>query len=228
MNFSVSSRFGPTGCIARVFALAAGEVLVQAKWAIMGIPLFPTANRFEVLDRAIEAAPPEGLWLEFGVWKGESLDYLAQKTQGAVYGFDSFEGLPSNWGVLGIGLRRGAFATTPPSGLRANVRLVPGRFEHSLPAFLTDHPGESAAFVHIDCDLYLSAKAVLSALAPRIVPGTVLVFDDSFAESVIGNDESRAWAETTRNYRIRARWITSSASGSVAAQVVKVDHALDS
>ena len=36
----------------------------------------------------------DGLWLEFGVWKGESLRYISSFTDQPVYGFDSFEANP--------------------------------------------------------------------------------------------------------------------------------------
>ena len=36
------------------------------------------------------------------------------------------------------------------------------------------------AFLHIDGDLYASARSVLTLCESRIVPGTVLVFDEFF------------------------------------------------
>ena len=40
-----------------------------------------------------------GLWLEFGVYRGYSVNLIAGYTKNTVYGFDSFEGLPEDWGV---------------------------------------------------------------------------------------------------------------------------------
>jgi len=55
-----------------------------------------SSSRWEVLDKAIKSITIEdGLVLEFGVFKGESLNYIAKKLPlNTVYGFDSFEELP--------------------------------------------------------------------------------------------------------------------------------------
>ncbi|MEE9249779.1 MAG: class I SAM-dependent methyltransferase [Alphaproteobacteria bacterium] len=60
-----------------------------------------------------------------------------------------------------------------------NVSLHLGRFEDTLPPFLTAHQGP-VAFANIDCDLYSSTKTVFDALAPRIGAGTILAFDEYF------------------------------------------------
>ena len=45
---------------------------------------------------------PNLLYLEFGVWKGESINLLSKYTK-KIYGFDSFEGLKDDWhGFSGI------------------------------------------------------------------------------------------------------------------------------
>ena len=42
--------------------------------------------------------PNNGLWLEFGVYAGGTINRIARCANGAiVYGFDSFEGLPEAW-----------------------------------------------------------------------------------------------------------------------------------
>ena len=65
----------------------------------------------------------------------------------------------------------------------ANVNLVKGLFNESLPAFLRKQAAYGAAdspltFLHVDCDLYRGAADVFALLAHKIVPGTVIVFDD--------------------------------------------------
>ena len=49
--------------------------------------------------------------------------------------------------------------------------------------------------VWVDCDLYSSTKTVLDALAERMVPGTVLVFDEYLGNERWRDDEFRAWQE---------------------------------
>jgi len=58
----------------------------------------------------------------------------------------------------------------------ANVVLHAGWFDDTLPVFLAGTPGP-VRFANIDCDLYSSTRSVLTALAGRIRPGTILVFD---------------------------------------------------
>ncbi len=135
-------------------------------------------DRYDLLRFALAEAPAEGLVLEFGVAKGASLRHLAALTSRVVHGFDSFQGLPSAWG--GTTEAAGAFSTggrLPP--VPANARLHVGWFDATLPAFLAANPGP-VALLHIDCDIYASTAAVFAALAARIVPGTVIVFDEYF------------------------------------------------
>jgi hypothetical protein len=132
--------------------------------------------RYEVLGAALDRVKLPGLCLEFGVASGESINFIASRSQEIVHGFDSFQGLPEDWRPW---VRSAAFAKPigwlPP--VAKNVQLHVGWFEESLPAFLSVQSGD-VAFLHIDCDLYSSTKTVFSALAQRIRPGTVIVFDE--------------------------------------------------
>ena len=44
-----------------------------------------------------KAVEVEGLWMEFGVYRGRTITATAENTLNVVYGFDSFEGLPEHW-----------------------------------------------------------------------------------------------------------------------------------
>jgi predicted O-methyltransferase YrrM len=59
------------------------------------------------------------------------------------------------------------------------VILHKGWFSDTLPLFLDEY-SESVRFLHVDCDLYSSTRTIFSALADRLVPGTVIVFDEFF------------------------------------------------
>jgi Macrocin-O-methyltransferase (TylF) len=52
------------------------------------------------------------------------------------------------------------------------IRLIEGLFEETL------HVTEPIAFAHIDCDWYDSVRVCINRLAPHIVPGGAIVFDD--------------------------------------------------
>ena len=59
------------------------------------------------------------------------------------------------------------------------ARLVAGLFEDTLPAFLAE-TDDAIAFLHVDSDLYSSAKTVLDLTGDRLAPDAVLVFDEFF------------------------------------------------
>jgi predicted O-methyltransferase YrrM len=145
----------------------------------------------------------EGLYLEFGVFRGTTLNWLASLTDHTLYGFDSFEGLPERWRD---GFEPGRFRVRRMPAVRRNVRLVPGWFDQSLPAFLAEHP-EPVAFLHVDCDLYSSTKCVLDHLGPRLAPGSVIVFDEFLNYPGWEDGESRAFRELVAASRLEFSYL---------------------
>jgi len=163
-----------------------------------------------------KAVEVEGLWMEFGVYRGRTITATAANTFNVVYGFDSFEGLPEHWdndnpqGVYSLGgtIPLGAIAgsndenpgmydSSPTTVIRPwprNVCLVKGLFAASLPSFLEEHR-EPAAFINIDSDLYSSAKTVLELLEGRFQNGTILTFDELCDYPTYRDHEIRAFAE---------------------------------
>jgi hypothetical protein len=106
------------------------------------------------------------------------------------FAFDSFQGLPS---LAGADRRTRDFA---PGKYRCSreeftshlvkarvdmerVRVVAGWFDDVLnEETIERHCLRTAAIVHIDCDLYESARTVLRFLTPLVTDGTVVIFDD--------------------------------------------------
>jgi hypothetical protein len=135
-------------------------------------------DRLDLLKFALSRAPAEGLVVEFGVEKGASLRHLASLTTRNVHGFDSFEGLPGDWSgtkeAAGAFNLRGKLPQVP-----ANAKLHVGWFDKTLPPFLAAEAG-SCALIHVDCDIYSSTVTIFEQLRSRIVPGTVIVFDEYF------------------------------------------------
>ena len=153
------------------------------------------AEEFEdhrkMLQHAVELAKNRGLVMEFGVATGRTINMIAKHRRVPVYGFDSFKGLPESW--YG-NYRRGTFARDRLPPVPDNVTLVTGWFSDTLPRFLAEHP-EPVSFLHVDCDLYSSAAFVLTELRDRIVPGTVIVFDEYFNYPGWQQHEHRAFVE---------------------------------
>lgn len=134
-------------------------------------------DRYELLDYAIrQVCVNPGLWLEFGVYTGGTVRFIAERTTAPVYGFDSFEGNPDDWRSE---YRRGAFALDRPPDFTGNIRLERGYFQDTLPGFV-QRTTQPVAFLHIDCDLYTSTRTIFNHLGPRLVAGSIIVFDEFF------------------------------------------------
>ena len=72
-------------------------------------------------------------------------------------------------------------------------------------------------FAHVDCDLHSSTRTVLAALEPRLVPGSVLLFDDFLAIGDAETDEARAFREHADRTGLRYEYIGFTLLGRVAA-----------
>lgn len=147
-----------------------------------------------VQDVAIEHVRLNGLVLEFGVYKARTTAHIAGRRDWQVHGFDSFDGLPEPWRD---GYPRATFALPALPEVPANVTLHKGLFADTLPGFLAALPAppDPVAYLHVDSDLYSSAKCIFEHLADRIVPGTVIVFDEYFNYSGWEQGEFRAFQE---------------------------------
>jgi hypothetical protein len=150
-----------------------------------------SANDLELMRRAVDWKGIDGLVMEFGVATGRSVNHLAGLLPGqTIFGFDSFHGLPETWRT---GYEAGTFAQAIPEVL-PNVELVHGWFEQTLDSFVASHPGP-VALLHVDCDLYSSTVTILRGLAERIVPGSIIVFDEYFNYPGWRQGEFRAFQE---------------------------------
>ena len=126
--------------------------------------------------KAVTSAPSTGLILEFGVATGTSFRQLCQiASPRMVYGFDWFYGLPEHWNADNP---IGKFSTKGvPPRLPSNGEIFIGLVQQTLDDFLKSY-ADDVAFAHLDLDLYSSTKYVLDRLEPRIIDGTVLLFDE--------------------------------------------------
>lgn len=171
----------------------------------------------QVLERGVRAARPDGLVLECGVYFGRSLTLLAGLAGQQVHGFDSFQGYPGAGDPLEGGASRSTAGLLPE--VPDDARLHPGWFEDSLPAFFAAHPGP-VRLLHIDCDLYASTATVLRHAADRLVPGSVLVFDDFIGFPGSEAHEFRAWHEFAQARGLQWRVVAGALLGrEVAVQV---------
>ena len=134
----------------------------------------------------------DGLYLELGVYQGFTINYIARlfPTQ-KIYGFDSWQGLPEVWGRH----PKGSYSTNGAiPAVVFNVELISGLFEDTLPEFIKNYPDAKTAFIHIDSDLYSSAKTIFKYLGHTFVHGTVIVFDE-YAQDAGEKQAFEEWLE---------------------------------
>ena len=178
------------------------------------VPRFKT--REKLFAHIFEQALPDGLCLEFGTYKGDSLNLLAKlQPQRHFYGFDSFIGLPETWTM---GCRKGAFTTKGRlPKVRKNVSLIAGFFDKTLPDFIREHAGQQVAMIHNDSDLFSSTMTIFEELRKMIVPGTIICFDEYYNYSEWQEGEYKAFMEITEKYHIQFEYIAYIPMGSQVA-----------
>lgn len=156
---------------------------------------------FERAIRYLQGNDLTGCVAEFGTYRGFTAQTFAELLRDInwpadLYLYDSFAGLPAPTGNDASSyevVRRQAWvegAMTPEADIVAQIRksvveaigaerlyIHPGYFDASLPAH---PPREPVAILHIDADLYSSARFVLQHLsdARLIRDGAVLLMDD--------------------------------------------------
>jgi predicted O-methyltransferase YrrM len=182
--------------IARRDILNAQDTAAARDSAAFALEHMPAAQVFwhphDTLRYAVGEIKGSGLALEFGVATGTTLRILADAVANdrTVVGFDVFTGLPETWRT---GFPAGEFAQQEVPDV-PGAQVVVGLFEDELPGFLARNH-EQIAFMHVDCDLYSSAKTVLDLTGERLAPDAVLVFDEFFNYPGWQRHEFRAWTE---------------------------------
>lgn len=172
----IGRRIGP-GMMQRIEA--AHSYLEMGQWASQWgrVPDYPT--RFALFEVATHRLTHSWspLYLEFGVWEGESLRWWAEhlsQPEARLVGFDSFEGLPEKWKH---NYEAGKFAASGlPDIDDPRVSFEVGWFDATLPGFKV--PEHDRLMVNVDADLHSSAGLVLDAIDPYLVPGSLLYFDE--------------------------------------------------
>ena len=152
-----------------------------------------------IWEFCVERAPGP-VWAEFGVMLGRSARYFLSKlpNDGELYLFDSFDGIPEQWGKNPKGWFSLKAVNVPiPVFDDSRVNLIEGWFEDTLPV------DEIFDFVHIDSDLYSSAKTVLESINVR--PGTIILFDELYNFPDWENGEYKALSEWHKEYKFIAR-----------------------
>lgn len=176
----------------------------------------------ELIAYSLEETHISGCYLEFGVFTGGTMRYMAKRKPHILFhGFDSFEGLPEHW--FGMPLVKNSFSLNGSlPKVPNNVRLHKGWFNETLPKWCQSHQ-DKVAFMHIDCDLYSSTVDILENLANRVQVGTVVLFDEYFNYSNWQNHEYKAWKEFVAKYHIEYEYI-GFARQQVTVRIIKIGN----
>ena len=167
---------------------------------------FPTKNfdynkRYNLYQFIIEnvITDEEIDFLEFGVAKGNSfrwwIDNVKNKNA-SFFGFDTFTGLPEDWGPF----KKGDMSNgnTTPKINDSRHKFYQGLFQQTLYKFLDSYQIKKRKIIHLDADLYSSTLFVLTSLSPYLRKGDIIIFD----EFNVALDEFKAFKEWSDSFYI--------------------------
>src|SRR5215831_16229946 len=131
-------------------------------------------------------------YMEFGVAQGHSFRWFVKNNSNAqsrFYGFDTFTGLPEDFGMY----KKGMFNNNNQVPVIDDVRVkfFQGLFQQTVPGFLTELNKNNRNVIMMDADLYSSTLFVLTALAPFLKKDDVIFFD----EFAVPTHEFKAFVE---------------------------------
>lgn len=156
------------------------------------------ANHFQIENQQIN-------YLEFGVASGASFKWWLAKNknpQSTFTGFDTFEGLPEDWGGFYV---KGDMSHGLPKVDDTRVKFVKGLFQDTLSGHIMENASVLSAthtkVIHLDADLYSATIFSLSQLYPYLHKGDIILFD----EFNVAMHEFKAYLEFTGNFYIKLK-----------------------
>jgi O-methyltransferase len=139
-------------------------------------------------------------YLEFGVSKGVSFRWWTENIKGRnsrFFGFDTFTGLPEDWGSFRKGDMDNNNSIPDMNDPRCN--FYQGLFQQTLPVFLKTYSTGVRKIIHMDADLYSSTLFVLTSISPFLKKDDIIIFD----EFNVPMHEFKAFSEWVRAYYIK-------------------------
>lgn len=159
------------------------------------------SDRRDLWKLTSKIAKTNGVFLEFGVSGGKSINFFAEILDPLIemHGFDSFLGLEESY--KGTEWTVGSFSTGGKiPKLNKRIKIHEGWFNQSLPKFVSNFR-QPISILHIDSDTYNSTKYVLTSIKKFLVSGSLVLFDEYHGHPNWENGEFKAWQEfITRNH----------------------------
>jgi hypothetical protein len=118
-------------------------------------------------------------YLEFGVSTGKSFKWWVENVKNEnsrFYGFDTFTGLPEDWGSF----KKGDMSNENelPQINDSRHSFYQGVFQKTLHEFLKSYKSDKRKVINMDADLYSATLFVLTTLSPYLKRGDVILFDE--------------------------------------------------
>ena len=134
------------------------------------------------INEAVKKFDKESLFLEFGVFKGDSINLFAEKLKkidAEIFGFDSFKGLKDEWMTEEFNPPGTFDLKGKKPRVERNVKLIDGWVEETAKNFLSRN-SKKIAFIHFDMDTYKSTSFVLKLVKNNFQAGTIILFDQFY------------------------------------------------
>jgi O-methyltransferase len=138
-------------------------------------------------------------YLEFGVCGGGSFKWWVENYKNrssTFHGFDTFEGLPEDWGPF----KKGDMGTNSeaPKIDDSRVTFYKGLFQQTFPGFTKSIATDKKKVIHLDADLYSSTLYILTSIAPYLRKGDIILFD----EFLVPTHEFLAYDNFTKSFYV--------------------------
>ncbi len=143
-------------------------------------------------------------YIEFGVAGGESFKWFLKENRSPAsrfYGFDTFDGLPEDWGSF----KKGSFSNNNklPEINDARGRFYQGLFQQTVPGFLQNLDSTKRNVLMMDADLYSATLYALASMAPHLKKGDIIFFD----EFGVPTHEFKAFQDFTQSFYLNLQLI---------------------
>lgn len=162
------------------------------------------AKRYELYEYVISSQELDANidYLEFGVSRGVSFRWWMERIKNEdarFYGFDTFSGLPEDWGPFKAGDMDNG--NEPPEINDNRHEFFQGLFQQTLVPFLANYKADKRKVIHMDADIYSATLYVLTLITPYLNPGDIILFD----EFNVPMHEFKAYTEWQKAFYVKVK-----------------------
>ena len=162
-------------------------------------------KRYELYKHIVKSEALKKIYyIEFGVAKGLSFNWWVKNVSdkdARFVGFDTFSGLPEDWGHF----KKGDMSAGDvyPDIKDSRCTFVKGYFQETLPEFLRKFHTDLRMVVHMDADIYGSTLFALTMMGPYLKKNDIIIFD----EFNVPLHEFKAYHDFIKSFYIKTRVI---------------------